>query len=136
MYIGFGILLAFTVGGQLGTNPAANLIKGLIFGVALSLVVIPGAELFTGNLVNQDSGSLDSLAVFIDERIVLGADLDGGIVASTLVVKQGFDDSDPVFPVLGLVNLQKRGEFFRMTDFRQYSLDPVQRGGHPCLQAG
>lgn len=49
MYIGFGVLLAFTIGGQLGNIPFANLIKGLIFGVALSLVVIPGAELFTGN---------------------------------------------------------------------------------------
>lgn len=49
MYIGFGILLAFTVGGQIGVNPFAGLIKGLIFGVALSLVIIPGAELFTGN---------------------------------------------------------------------------------------
>lgn len=46
MYIGFGILLAFTIGAQLGKNPAAGLIKGLIFGVALSLVIIPGAELF------------------------------------------------------------------------------------------
>ncbi|WP_268988840.1 hypothetical protein [Lactobacillus helveticus] len=46
MYIGFGVLLAFTVGSQLGTNPAANLVKGLIFGIALSLVIIPGAELF------------------------------------------------------------------------------------------
>jgi nitrite transporter len=59
MYIGFGILLAFTVGGQLGTNPAANLIKGLIFGVALSLVVIPGAELFTGNNFVMSAGLLE-----------------------------------------------------------------------------
>lgn len=49
MYIGFGILLAFTIGSQLGNNPFSNLIKGAIFGVALSLVIIPGAELFTGN---------------------------------------------------------------------------------------
>lgn len=59
MYIGFGILLAFTVGGQLGTNPVANLIKGLIFGVALSLVVIPGAELFTGNNFVMSAGLLE-----------------------------------------------------------------------------
>ena len=59
MYIGFGILLAFTVGGQLGTNPFANLIKGLIFGVALSLVVIPGAELFTGNNFVMSAGLLE-----------------------------------------------------------------------------
>ena len=49
MYIGFGILLAFTVSGQLGGIPATKLIMGLCFGVALSLVIIAGAELFTGN---------------------------------------------------------------------------------------
>ena len=59
MYIGFGILLAFTIGGQLGTNPAANLIKGLVFGVALSLVAIPGAELFTGNNFVMSAGLLE-----------------------------------------------------------------------------
>ncbi|GHV96993.1 transporter [Lactobacillus nasalidis] len=64
MYIGFGILLAFTVGSQLGTNPAANLIKGLIFGVALSLVVIPGAELFTGNNFVMGAGLLEKKVKF------------------------------------------------------------------------
>ncbi|WKZ99237.1 formate/nitrite transporter family protein [Lactobacillus delbrueckii] len=59
MYIGLGILLSFTVGGQLGTNPDANLIKGLIFGVALSLVVIPGVELFTGNNFVMSAGLLE-----------------------------------------------------------------------------
>lgn len=56
MYIGFGVLIAFTVGSQLGTNPFANLIKGLIFGIALSLVIIPGAELFTGNNFVMETG--------------------------------------------------------------------------------
>ncbi|ETA73815.1 formate/nitrite transporter family protein [Ligilactobacillus equi] len=49
MYIGFGILLSFTVSGQLQGIPATKLIMGLCFGVALSLVIIAGAELFTGN---------------------------------------------------------------------------------------
>lgn len=59
MYIGFAILLAFTVGSQLGKNPAANLVKGLIFGVALSLVVIAGGELFTGNNFVMTAGMLE-----------------------------------------------------------------------------
>ncbi|CCI85047.1 fnt family formate-nitrite transporter [Lactobacillus pasteurii DSM 23907 = CRBIP 24.76] len=56
MYIGFGILLAFTIGSQIGASPFANLIKGAIFGVALSLVIIPGAELFTGNNLVMGAG--------------------------------------------------------------------------------
>ena len=36
MYIGFGILLAFTVSGQLQGAPSAKLLMGTVFGVALA----------------------------------------------------------------------------------------------------
>ncbi len=48
-YIGFGILLSFTVSGTLGAMPFTKIAMGLSFGVALSLVVLAGAELFAGN---------------------------------------------------------------------------------------
>lgn len=48
-YIGFGILLSFTVSGTLGAIPMTKIAMGLSFGIALSLVIIAGAELFTGN---------------------------------------------------------------------------------------
>ena len=48
-YIGFGVLLAFTVSGTLGPIPINKIAMGLSFGIALSLVIIAGAELFTGN---------------------------------------------------------------------------------------
>ena len=47
-YIGIGVLLAFTSGGLLTGLPYARIVMGLSFGVALSLVVMAGAELFTG----------------------------------------------------------------------------------------
>jgi len=49
IFIGSGVLLAFTIGGLLTGNPFARLLMGCTFGVALSLVVIAGGELFTGN---------------------------------------------------------------------------------------
>ena len=49
MYVGIGILLIFTIGGVLGDSPMTRIGMGLGFGIALSLVVIAGAELFTGN---------------------------------------------------------------------------------------
>jgi len=49
IFVGFGVLLAFTVGGLLIGNPFARILMGCTFGIALSLVVIAGAELFTGN---------------------------------------------------------------------------------------
>ena len=48
-YIGFGILLSFSVSDTLGSMPFTKIALGLSFGVALSLVVLAGAELFTGN---------------------------------------------------------------------------------------
>jgi len=50
IYIGLGVLLAFTVGGLLTGNPFARILMGCVFGIALSLVVIAGGELFTGNI--------------------------------------------------------------------------------------
>ena len=95
MYIGFGILLAFTVGGQLGTNPAANLIKGLIFGVALRLVVIPGAELFTGNNFVMGAGLLEKKVKLGQAGLLwlvcwLGNLLGAGILA-WMFAKSGLD---------------------------------------------
>jgi len=49
IFVGFGVLLAFTVGGLLTGNPFAKILMGCTFGIALSLVVIAGGELFTGN---------------------------------------------------------------------------------------
>lgn len=61
MFIGFGVLLAFTVGGALSASgsPAVKLAMGVSFGIALSLVIIGGAELFTGNNLVMTIGSLN-----------------------------------------------------------------------------
>lgn len=57
-YVGFGVLLSFTVGGMLQENPASKLIMGMCFGAALSLVIMSGAELFTGNNLVMSAGTL------------------------------------------------------------------------------
>ncbi|WP_423363987.1 formate/nitrite transporter family protein [Mycoplasma sp. P36-A1] len=48
-FVGLGILLIFSISGQLGNTPYTKLIMGVSFGVALSLVIMAGSELFTGN---------------------------------------------------------------------------------------
>lgn len=70
-YIGFGILLIFTIGGLLNGNPATKLVMGLSFGVALSLVVIAGGELFTGNTMVMSSGVMEG-KVSLADTIKLG----------------------------------------------------------------
>ena len=58
-FIGVGVLLAFTIGGQLDGQPYCKVIMGLSFGVALSLVVMAGGELFTGNNMVMAIGVMD-----------------------------------------------------------------------------
>ncbi len=51
-FVGVGILLIFTIGGLAGNiaGPfAVRTIMGISFGIALSLVIFAGSELFTGN---------------------------------------------------------------------------------------
>ena len=55
-FIGVGVLLAFTIGGLMAGAPSTKVIMGLSFGVALSLVVMAGAELFTGNNMEMAMG--------------------------------------------------------------------------------
>ncbi len=57
-YVGFGILLIFTIGGLLTGLPYAKIVMGLSFGVALSLVIMAGSELFTGNNLVMGAGSM------------------------------------------------------------------------------
>ena len=65
-YIGIGVLLAFTAGGLLVGQPNARIVMGLAFGVALSLVVMAGAELFTGNNLVMAAGLLDKRVSIVD----------------------------------------------------------------------
>jgi len=51
MYVGVGIILIFSIGAPLAAadSPFTKLAMGASFGVALTLVIFAGAELFTGN---------------------------------------------------------------------------------------
>ena len=48
-YLGIGVLLTYVIAGYLSPSPAAHIVMGASFGVALSLVIIAGSEMFTGN---------------------------------------------------------------------------------------
>lgn len=58
MFIGFGILISFTIS-AMGSLPLTKLVMGMSFASALSLVVMAGAELFTGNNLVMAAGFLE-----------------------------------------------------------------------------
>lgn len=66
MYIGFGILLIFSIGGMLSGAPYTKTLMGIAFGIALSLVVMAGAELFTGNNLVMGAGMFQKKVTFAD----------------------------------------------------------------------
>ena len=57
-YVGLGIMLIYTIGGLLAGAAHAKILMGVSFGIALSLVIIAGAELFTGNNLVMMAGVL------------------------------------------------------------------------------
>lgn len=59
-YVGLGIILIFSIGGFLSVadSPWTKIIMGVSFGIALSLVIMAGAELYTGNVLIMAAGVL------------------------------------------------------------------------------
>ena len=56
IFVGFGILIIFTIAAVLGDSAYLKIIQGASFAAALSLIVFSGAELFTGNVFVLTAG--------------------------------------------------------------------------------
>lgn len=91
LYVGFGIMLAFTIGGILDSvnSPSTKMAMGASFGVALSLVVFAGAELFTGNNFVMTLGILNKKINFKECGKIWGMAYLGNFLGS-IVAALGF----------------------------------------------
>lgn len=58
-FVGLGIILIFVIGGTVGDIPMRKVLMGMTFGIALSLVIMIGSELFTGNNLIMTAASLE-----------------------------------------------------------------------------
>ncbi|MBN1065821.1 formate/nitrite transporter family protein [Clostridium botulinum] len=85
-YVGMGIILIFTIGGLLSSagSPFTKVIMGASFGVALSLVVMAGSELFTGNNFVMTAGSLSGEVTWSDTLKVWELCFLGNLVGSII----------------------------------------------------
>lgn len=123
-YLGFGIVLIFSVGAPLaGTQfaPFMKMIMGLSFGVALSLVIFAGSELFTGNNMVFAIGALRKrvglgpiLKLFV---LCFVGNLLGSIFLAWLVVQGGSLSAEAqalIVKVAGMkMSLGAKEAFFR-----------------------
>ncbi len=85
IYVGFGILLIFSVGGMLGDAPYKKILMGVSFGIALSLVLMVGSELFTGNNMIMAVASLDKKVKWMDTIKIWIYSFVGNLVGSILL---------------------------------------------------
>lgn len=101
VYVGFGVMLIFSIGAPLSAanSPATKAVMGATFGIALSLVIFAGAELFTGNNLFMTIGNLtkkvtlaDTLKVWVCSYI---GNLIGALIFAYLIVQSGLVSNAP-----------------------------------------
>ncbi|WP_028594815.1 formate/nitrite transporter family protein [Paenibacillus assamensis] len=101
-YVGLGIILIFSVGAPLAQagSPFQSLIMGASFGIALTLVIMAGAELFTGNnmiyTVSTLAGKTTIKDTLFNWVVVFIGNLLGAIIVALLVKAAGLFDAAPV----------------------------------------
>lgn len=83
-FVGVAVVLLASVAGPLAatSSPAAKLVQGAVFGVALTLVVFAGAELFTGNVMYMLQGLVAGTVSAAALLAVWAASLVGNLVGS------------------------------------------------------
>lgn len=86
-YVGFGILLIFTIGGLLSAaeSPATKIVMGASFGIALSLVIMAGSELFTGNNMIMTVGSLEKKVTWMNSINIWIYSFIGNFIGSAML---------------------------------------------------
>src|ERR671926_1788671 len=67
-YVGLGIVLIFAIGAPMAAagSPGTKALMGASFGVALTLVIFAGSELFTGNNLVMTLGRLGRRVSWVD----------------------------------------------------------------------
>jgi len=94
-YVGLGIILIFSIGAPLAQagSPYQSLVMGASFGIALTLVIIAGAELFTGNnmvfTISTLSGRTTIKETGLNWLVVFIGNLIGAVILAILVKQTG-----------------------------------------------
>jgi nitrite transporter NirC len=100
-YVGLGIALIFAIGAPLAaaSSPFTKVVMGASFGIALSLVVVGGAELFTGNAMVLPLGRFAGRTTWSGLARLWGWSLVGNLIGSialaALIAWSGSFASDP-----------------------------------------
>jgi len=106
IYLGLGICLIFSVGAPFAADGSAalKLVMGASFGVALTLVIFAGSELFTGNNMVCTIGALVRTITWKQVCQIFGwsfiGNLIGSLAVAWLIVESGVIAQDPQVSLL------------------------------------
>jgi len=95
MYICFGTILAYTLGGMFNAagSPYSKIAIGLSFGIALCLIAFAGADLFTSNTLVMAVGTFEKKTSWRDYFSILicswGINLISSVIIAFLIYKGG-----------------------------------------------
>jgi nitrite transporter len=101
-YVGVAVVLLASVAGPLAaeSNPATKLVSGAVFGIALTLVVFAGADLFTGNnmvmLIGWLRGGVSGAAALLVNVATLVGNFAGSVAFAGIVHASGVLAAHPV----------------------------------------
>ncbi len=113
IYVGFGIVLIFSIGAPLNTIGSVGLkaLMGVSFGVALTLVIFAGSELFTGNNMIMTIGSLAKKVSWLNTIKLWSFCFIGNLIGSLLLVfivfKTGMFTKGPSFDFISNIAFAK-----------------------------
>lgn len=118
IYVGLGIILIFSIGAPLAAvkSPVIKLVMGTSFGIALTLVIIAGSELFTGLNMVMTCGLARKKTRIIDVALIwivawLG-NLFGSLFIAWLYSQTGFMQSTELSSFVNAVSAQKMSASF------------------------
>ena len=124
LYVGLGITLIFTIGGLLtaANSPMTKIMMGVSFAIALSLVIMTGSELFTGNNMVMSAGALNKgvsgksvVKVWMYSYI---GNLIGSLLVAGFFVGTGLVDKGPVMEFFATTSIAKASVPFMHLFFR------------------
>lgn len=87
VFVGLGIVLIFSIGAPIkeAGSPFVKMAMGVSFGIALTLVIFAGSELFTGNNMIMTIGNLEKKVTVMDTLKVWILSFAGNLAGSLLL---------------------------------------------------
>ncbi|WP_332648532.1 formate/nitrite transporter family protein [Lysinibacillus sp. 54212] len=120
IFVGFGVLILVTIGGLLDPAgvPSMKIIQGVAFGVALSMVIMGGADLFTGNNLVMTIGALEKKTTWLDLTKVWtfswGGNFLGSLLCAALFFMSGLAIGDTAQYIEKLAGIKMNATFIEL----------------------